>query len=177
MYCSPTPVLKHVCSESRSIPYYEKAFTGGADPRYTWINFGTDIVDMDDMAAMFLDRDLCSLRRMRSIVLDIQWFVEKTLHSFGRFTALDCLWLISYGARSTAEEDEEPEDDEVTVVTFARWGEILRRWPVKWGCPAERAMVLKEASGEERALTVCFQQAQDKEQGRDYYLQQGWVDD
>ncbi|RYO99404.1 hypothetical protein DL764_006826 [Monosporascus ibericus] len=40
---TPPPALMHVCRESRQHAPYQRAFTAGTEPRWTWVNFELDI--------------------------------------------------------------------------------------------------------------------------------------
>jgi hypothetical protein len=39
---TPAPALMHVCHESRQVAPYQRAFTAGTNPRWTWVNFEQD---------------------------------------------------------------------------------------------------------------------------------------
>jgi hypothetical protein len=42
--CIPTPPIVQVCRESRHYARYQRAFTLGSHPRYTWINWEYDMI-------------------------------------------------------------------------------------------------------------------------------------
>ncbi|KAK0758105.1 hypothetical protein N5P37_009403 [Trichoderma harzianum] len=45
---TPCPPVVQVCQESRRHEPYQRAFTTGAEPRYIWVNFETDMICNDD---------------------------------------------------------------------------------------------------------------------------------
>ncbi|KAL6802499.1 hypothetical protein GGI42DRAFT_27455 [Trichoderma sp. SZMC 28013] len=49
---TPPPALMHVCRESRQQAPYQRAFTAGTEPRWTWINFELDIFCVSSLYAI-----------------------------------------------------------------------------------------------------------------------------
>ncbi|KAJ4859771.1 hypothetical protein T069G_04759 [Trichoderma breve] len=45
---TPYPAVVQVCQESRQHAPYQRAFTTGANPRYIWVNFESDLICNDD---------------------------------------------------------------------------------------------------------------------------------
>ncbi|KAF3073975.1 hypothetical protein CFAM422_003484 [Trichoderma lentiforme] len=45
---TPCPPVVQVCQESRRHAPYQRTFTTGAEPRYIWVNFETDMICNDD---------------------------------------------------------------------------------------------------------------------------------
>ncbi|KAH7303858.1 hypothetical protein B0I35DRAFT_446125 [Stachybotrys elegans] len=56
---TPPPALMHVCHESRRYAPYQRAFTAGTEPRWTWVNFELDIFCVNSLYAI---HDLVSHR-------------------------------------------------------------------------------------------------------------------
>ncbi|KAL7958524.1 hypothetical protein V8C34DRAFT_282534 [Trichoderma compactum] len=49
---TPPPALMHVCRESRQQAPYQRAFTAGTEPRWTWVNFELDIFCVSSLYAI-----------------------------------------------------------------------------------------------------------------------------
>lgn len=49
---TPPPALMHVCHESRQQAPYQRAFTAGTEPRWTWVNFELDIFCVSNLYAL-----------------------------------------------------------------------------------------------------------------------------
>jgi hypothetical protein len=46
------PALMHLCHESRQQAPYQRAFTAGTEPRWTWVNFELDIFCVSSLYAI-----------------------------------------------------------------------------------------------------------------------------
>lgn len=68
---SPTksPALLHACRESRRCALkqslYQKAFTLGTRPRYTWVNFELDMISIKPISFSHLEPEKALIQRLR----------------------------------------------------------------------------------------------------------------
>jgi hypothetical protein len=115
---SPTrpPAIMHVCRESRRHAPYQRAFTAGCEPRWTWVNFALDIFSVD---SLFLIKDLLAHKadiQQLSIGTgaDRDWYESATnggaLRVLHEFTALRVIQVV------------------LSLGGYAQWGHILTDW-------------------------------------------------
>lgn len=73
---TPPPALLHACHESRSIctPFYTKAFTYGAQPRYTWVNYALDTIVVRDVEVALLSDEAPFIRYLTVYVEDTPYY-------------------------------------------------------------------------------------------------------
>ncbi|KAH7419628.1 hypothetical protein BKA64DRAFT_21989 [Cadophora sp. MPI-SDFR-AT-0126] len=94
----PVPSVLHVCHEFRleALSFYVPAFTNGSSPRFTWINFYHDTINLHD-------EDLCKVRALdksciRQLIIDTgspMYFHGDCLGEFEPMVNLTKLRIIS----------------------------------------------------------------------------------
>lgn len=86
---TPAPALMHVCRESRQHAPYQRAFTAGTEPRWTWVNFELDIFcasSLDSIADIVSHRSEVQRLQIRTDD-DRDWYESVT-----RFSGLAILF-------------------------------------------------------------------------------------
>lgn len=95
---TPAPVVMHVCREARHNAPYQRAFTAGSEPRWTWVNFAIDTFSVD---SVYLIEDLLSHKAQIQLLRigtqdDNDWYESATnggalniLHEFVALRAIE----------------------------------------------------------------------------------------
>lgn len=131
---SPTPShpVLQVCRESRQLAAYQRAFTDGAEPRYTWIDFEADMICIQSV-------DL--LHELRSHRLDIQ---RLRLTSDGSQDSYDNFFY--WGGKELREFPKLKEIHVIIDVDMSIWSTIFEG--SSWGsCPMENIRFIDSTSG------------------------------
>lgn len=145
-YWSPQPVaaIQHTCRESRSSGCYVKAFTGGTNPRYTWVNFSTDVIEI---GVFSLDDDGMEYLRIRYLRIIVglagglpmaPYFAFEDFPLVYRYENVQCVWIVS-----TEDED------------FDEWGHDFNS--INLSHLHDKVFIVKRDGGEERSLAQCVQ--------------------
>ncbi|KAL7785630.1 hypothetical protein V8C37DRAFT_314677 [Trichoderma ceciliae] len=130
---TPPPTLMHVCRESRQQAPYQRAFTAGTEPRWTWVNFELDIFCVSSLYAI---KDIVSHRsavqRLQIRTDDhLDWYESATNHN-----GLSVLFELE----SLREIQVVLEPGDLT------WGDVFADW--SFGCcPRDNITFLDEGSG------------------------------
>lgn len=126
------PAIVQVCREARNLGPYAKFFTQGCRPRYVWVNFDADTIDIGSDELTIVDPERSLLRR-------IEMFRD-----------------VDYWGSEQVELCRYPRIEELTIKTldeFAYWGDVdneeLDLDPEAWPCPLENVWIAGP-SGEER---------------------------
>ncbi|KAL2209755.1 hypothetical protein CC79DRAFT_460866 [Sarocladium strictum] len=85
---TPAPALMHVCRESRQHAPYQRAFTRGTEPRWTWVNFKLDVFCVTSLRLLpGLASHYSEIQRVRIQTNDdVDWYEDATM-----FNALEPL--------------------------------------------------------------------------------------
>lgn len=64
---TPVPAALHTCREARNAiaRKYERAFTGGTEPRYVWVNFDTDIISIGHCSYTWMESEAPRIRWLK----------------------------------------------------------------------------------------------------------------
>lgn len=64
---TPVPAALHTCREARNVisRKYERAFTGGTEPRYVWVNFDLDIISIGKSSFTWMIPEAPRIRRLK----------------------------------------------------------------------------------------------------------------
>ncbi|KAL6699573.1 hypothetical protein J3F84DRAFT_187008 [Trichoderma pleuroticola] len=130
---TPPPALMHVCRESRQQAPYQRAFTAGTEPRWTWVNFELDIFCVSSLYAI---GDIVS-HRSEVQRLEIRthdhpdWYESAT-----RYNGLSILFKFE----SLREVQVVLDPCDLT------WGDVFVDWSFG-SCPRDNITFLDEGSG------------------------------
>ncbi|KAM6480872.1 hypothetical protein HDV62DRAFT_105236 [Trichoderma sp. SZMC 28011] len=125
---TPVPAALHTCREARNsiARKYERAFTGGTEPRYVWVNFDLDIISIDKSRFTWMKPEAPRIRWLKfEREIDEHYVYEEQfeLHMF-------C------------------DIEELTVV---RLGGEMQRWHqeiISWPCPTDRVWFINAKTDE-----------------------------
>ncbi|KAL7904454.1 hypothetical protein GGI35DRAFT_199718 [Trichoderma velutinum] len=129
---TPPPALMHVCYESRQQAPYQRAFTAGTEPRWTWVNFEFDIFCISSFHAV---RDFTShlseIQRLQIRTDDeLDWYESAT----------------TYNGLSTLSILENLREIQVVLEGELMWGDVFAER--SFGCcPQDNITFLDEGSG------------------------------
>lgn len=130
---APPPAVMHVCRESRQNAPYQKAFTVGTEPRWTWVNFELDIFCVTSIWRL---EDIVS---HRSEVQRLQIRTEDDLNWYDAATIYGGLKiLLEFVSLKDVRIVLEPGD--------LMWADVFTEWGMV-GCPKETVTFLDEGSG------------------------------
>ncbi|KAM0261141.1 hypothetical protein ACHAQJ_002403 [Trichoderma viride] len=130
---TPPPALMHVCHESRQQAPYQRAFTAGTEPRWTWVNFELDIFCVSSLHAI---KNLVS---PRSEVQRLQIRTDDLIDWFESATNYDGLSIL-FELKSLREIQVVLEPGDLM------WGVVFAGW--SFGCcPRDNITFLNEGSG------------------------------
>jgi hypothetical protein len=139
-FWSPQPVvaIQEACHESRNSGCYVKGFTLGAAPRYTWVNFSTDTIDLSQFAMNDPEMEYSRIEKLHIDVAAWDLFMDEEVLYLCRFKVLQSLRLLSPDA-----------DFEYWVCYQGIPG------PHDWGCSPEKVTIVEKESGLRKSLAQC----------------------
>lgn len=79
---TPVPAALHTCREARDVisRKYERAFTGGTEPRYVWVNFDLDIISIGKSSFTWMIPEAPRIRRLKFVrEIEMDNLCEETL--------------------------------------------------------------------------------------------------
>lgn len=130
---TPPPALMHVCRESRQHAPYQRAFTAGSEPRWTWVSFELDIFCVSSLYSI---QDIVS---HRSEVRRLEIRTDDDNDWYESATTFDVLKIL----------DEFVNLREIQVVLEPgglMWAHVFTDWGFGH-CPRENITFLDEGSG------------------------------
>ncbi|KAL6890023.1 hypothetical protein GGI43DRAFT_222997 [Trichoderma evansii] len=107
---TPVPAALHTCREARSAiaRKYERAFTGGTEPRYVWVNFDLDIISIDKSRFTWMKPEAPRIRWLKfAREVDDCYFYDEQLE-LEMFSNIEELIVV----RNDAEIDWDDPDEE-----------------------------------------------------------------
>jgi hypothetical protein len=108
--CNPAPVL-YACQESRSqaLVFYRKAFSVRGNPRYIWVNFAVDTIELLDIRVSSNNLERDDLNRIERLVVNVEEqhvFVHRTVDRLRFHPPLKDIVILSfYGVSNWDAED------------------------------------------------------------------------
>ncbi|KAH7007286.1 hypothetical protein EDB80DRAFT_456810 [Ilyonectria destructans] len=127
MSSTPGPGILQACHEARNLGLYQRAFSFGNKPRYTWVNFEMDMISLGDTDIRNIVDERLDIRRLRFERESDEWFFHwesKGLEGFANLIEIHVICLD----------------------TFFSW---LDSWEhVEWQCPRENVRFIKKESGQ-----------------------------
>ncbi|KAM0469133.1 hypothetical protein ACHAPX_010601 [Trichoderma viride] len=132
---TPPPALLHVCHESRQQAPYQRAFTAGTEPRWTWVNFDLDIFCVLSLYAI---QDLASVSQQSEVQrLQIRTDDQPDWYE----------WATTYNGLSPLCKLESLREIQVVLeLGDAMWGDVFTDWGFGC-CPEDNITFLDEGSG------------------------------
>ncbi|KAL6905052.1 hypothetical protein GGI43DRAFT_398760 [Trichoderma evansii] len=130
---TPPPALMHVCHESRQEAPYQRAFTAGTEPRWTWVNFDLDIFSISSLY------DVEGIVSHRYQVQQLQIQTADTLDWYESATYYDKLNIL-FELESLREIQIILEPGALT------WGDVYAEWGFG-SCPRYNITFLDRKSG------------------------------
>lgn len=130
---TPAPALMHVCRESRQHAPYQRAFTAGSEPRWTWVNFELDIFSVSSLYSI---RDIVP---HRSEVQRLQIRTDDDNDWYESATTYNGLGILYEFVNLR----------EIRVVIEPgdlMWADVFAQWSFGY-CPRENITFLDEGSG------------------------------
>ncbi|UKZ91714.1 uncharacterized protein TrAFT101_006684 [Trichoderma asperellum] len=129
---TPPPALMHVCRESRQQAPYQRAFTAGTEPRWTWVNFEVDIFCVSSLYAIE------AILSQRSEVQRLQIRTDDHFEWYKSATTYNGLSILS-------ELESLREIQVVLEPGDLAWGHVFTDWG--FGCHRDIVTFLDEGSG------------------------------
>lgn len=125
MSSSPGPGILRACHEARNLGLYQRAFSFGNKPRYTWVNFEMDMISLGDTDIRDIVDERLDIRRLRFERESNEWFFyyeSKGLKDFANLIEIHVICLDGFFA----------------------W---LDSWEhVEWQCPRENVRFIEKES-------------------------------
>lgn len=124
----------YVCRESRQHAPYQRAFTAGTEPRWTWVNFELDIFCVSSVHSI---RDITS---HRSEIQRLQIRTDNDYDWYESVTNFNVIKIL----------DEFISLREIQVVLEPgdlRWGDVFGAWNPFGYCPQAAVTFMDEGSG------------------------------
>ncbi|PON28951.1 hypothetical protein TGAM01_v202059 [Trichoderma gamsii] len=126
---TPVPAALHTCREARHVvaQKYERAFTGGTEPRYVWVNFDLDTISIGKSRFTWMGPEAPRIRWLKFAREMSSHYISDEQPQLRMFTNLDELTIVRHDAETSWDDSDE-----------------LLYWP----CPTERVWFINAETDE-----------------------------